>query len=388
MKQFSLLLSKLAIVVLILSAISCDKKTKGGFSVEVSYKNAVAGKRLVLEEIPYGGDMRPVFLDSVVMTASEGKASLKGSGKEEGIYQLVVENGPPVLLINDVDKIMLTVDIAKTDDYYTVSGSEASKQLQEFIKQYSAKSFLINKSFAQIDSLKQINSSDSLLIMATNNKNKSIELLNEYMENFIDKSDHPALSLFALGLSSRSYSKENFEKTMSVVLKKFPEHKTLAQLKTTYDMQQAQRADNAPEQTNWKGKQLPEFALPSTEGTPVKLSSFKGKYVLIDFWASWCGPCRQENPNVVNAYNQFKNKNFTIVGVSLDKQKEPWLKAIKDDKLDWTQISDLKFWNSSAVEVFKFGAIPYNILVDPKGMVIAENLRGAELENTLKGVLK
>jgi thiol-disulfide isomerase/thioredoxin len=389
MNRFILLLCKLGIGALIIVSASCDNKTNGNFTVAVNYKNATVGKRLVLDEILLGGDTRPVFLDSVAMTAANGNALLNGSGKEESIYRLMVENGPIVLLINDVKKITLTIDVAKSDDYYTVTGSEGSKQLQEFINQYSAKSFTINKAFAQMDSLKQMNSSDSLLIVATNNKNNSIELLNEYMESFIDKSTHPAVSLFALSVAARSFAKEKFEKRYGMVLKQFPEHKALAQFKTNYDMQQVQIAESkAQQQSNWKGKQLPEFALPSAEGALVKLSSFKGKYVLIDFWASWCGPCRMENPNVVNAYNQFKNKNFTIVGVSLDKQKEPWLKAIKDDKLDWTHISDLKYWQSSAVEVFKFGGIPYNVLVDPKGVVIAENLRGEELENTLKGVLK
>jgi peroxiredoxin len=389
MKQFFFLTTKLSIIFIMLLAISCDKKEKGGFSVTVNYKNAIPGKRLVLEEIVYGGDMRPVFLDSAAMKEANGNVVLKGVGKEEGLYQLVVEEGPSVLLVNDMEKIVLTLDPSKTEDFYTVSGSEASRQLQSFIRQYSDKSLLINRSFAQIDSLKQLSSSDSLLIAATSNKNNHIEMLNEYMERFINKSTHPAVSLFALGLSSRSFPKERFEKTLGLVLQQFPDHKTLAQLKTTYDMQQTQMAANqARRPENWTGKQLPAFSLPSVQGALVALSSFKGKYVLIDFWASWCGPCRQENPNVVNAYNQFKNKNFTIVGVSLDKQKEPWVKAIQDDKLDWMHISDLKFWQSKAVEVFKIEGIPYNLLVDPKGKIIAENLRGPELENTLKKMLK
>jgi peroxiredoxin len=387
MNQFILVAGRLLVVGIVVTMASCDKKIKGGFSVTVNYKNAVTGKRLVLEEIPFGGDMRPVFLDSTAVKEPNGTIRLTGTGTEEGIYQVVVEDGPSVLLINDVEKITVAIDAAKRTDYYTVTGSEASKELQEFIKQYSDKSLLINQSFNRIDSLKQLGGSDSLLIAATGDKNRGIEMLNGYMENFIDKSTHPALSLFALGLSGRSFPKEKFEKTIAAVIKQFPEHKALAQLKTTYEMQQAQMAENARKQVNWTGKQLPDFALPSVDGTPVSLASFKGKYVLIDFWASWCGPCRQENPNVVNAYNRYKNRNFTIVGVSLDKQKDPWLKAIKDDKLEWTHISDLLFWNSKAVEVFQFEGIPFNLLVDPKGKIIAENLRGQELENTLKEVL-
>ena len=114
----------------------------------------------------------------------------------------------------------------------------------------------------------------------------------------------------------------------------------------------------------------------------------RGKYVLVDFWASWCGPCRGENPNVVKAYNQFKDKNFTVLGVSLDKDKAEWIKAIGEDKLTWYHISDLKYWNSAAVALYGFDGIPYNVLVDPQGKIIGTNLRGTDLEIKLGEIIK
>jgi peroxiredoxin len=132
----------------------------------------------------------------------------------------------------------------------------------------------------------------------------------------------------------------------------------------------------------------PDFTLPNREGKAVSLSSYKGKYVLVDFWASWCGPCRGENPYVVAAYQKYKSKNFTVLGVSLDENKDDWLEAIKKDKLEWDHISDLKGWSSLVVPMYGFDGIPYNVLLDPTGKIIATELREEALDLFLSKAIK
>ncbi|UII26034.1 AhpC/TSA family protein [Fulvivirga maritima] len=134
------------------------------------------------------------------------------------------------------------------------------------------------------------------------------------------------------------------------------------------------------------GKVAPDIALPNPDGEVVKLSSLRGNYVLVDFWAKWCGPCRRENPNVVRLYDKYHEEGFEVYGVSLDRRREDWLQAIEQDNLHWTQVSDLKYWNSEAAKLYNVKAIPFALLLDPDGVIIGKNLRGKELEDKLEEI--
>ena len=135
------------------------------------------------------------------------------------------------------------------------------------------------------------------------------------------------------------------------------------------------------------GKKAPDFTADDPQGKPVRLSENLKGYTLVDFWASWCGPCRRENPNIVAAYKEYHDKGFSIIGVSLDKKKENWIKGIQDDNLTWLHVSDLLFWNSAIAKLYGVRAIPGNYLVDSKGIIVAKNLHGEELQTTLKSLL-
>jgi peroxiredoxin len=377
---------------------ACKSAGKNGFQVSLSYTNAdklvqagsgfpgSAPTWVYLEEIVYGKDQAPLVVDSAKLAGAAGNIALKGKGTGEGIYELVFgDNVLALPLVNDVRNIRVQADLAKKYDFYTVSESDASRQLQELLNSVGRKNNEIQQTFTVLDSLKQVNANDSLLLAATAVKNASIEDLNNYLKKFIQSTPNGTLGFLALSWASRSFAPADFDASMKDLKARFPQNTFIADMEKNKSA--AQQSEDQASAASWVGKSVPELTLPDVHGKQVSISSFKGKYVLIDFWASWCGPCRMENPNVVAAYNEFKGKNFTILGVSLDKDADSWKKAIAQDHLTWTHISDLKYWGSQAVETFGFQGIPFNVLVDPSGKIIAQELRGRDLEDKLKEVL-
>ncbi len=359
-------------------AFSC-KRTEKNVTFKFNVQNNTEKQAVYLDLIELEGE--PLTMDTAI--AEKGKAVFEVTGGNvdpEALYRVRFEKTQAYfLVIADKGQITVEADLGNPDVFST--NSDGSNSFKSLLTGFNAR-------LQEIDSIRNAivakgeAMDSSRVVLETSFRNK-VTAAGSYLLSYADSTQTPVVAIYALGMSRNLVAPEQIKPAISSLAKRFPSSSKIKKLAGDFNKETAPQKE-----VDLVGMEAPSFELPGVDGKLISLASLKGKYVLVDFWASWCKPCRMENPNVVAAYQQFKGKNFTVLGVSLDKDKDDWLKAIKDDMLDWPHVSDLKQWESAVVPLYQIEGIPFNVLVDPNGKIIAKGLRGEALQAKLASVLK
>ncbi|PHX74069.1 MAG: hypothetical protein CK547_05195 [Chitinophagaceae bacterium] len=359
---------------------SCSTSVqKSQFTVTGELKNT-PDQKIYLEEL-YFSQKDPAVLDTAEI--KNGKFSLTALAPEEGLYRLRLEKSEAAFIfINDQPAIPFSSDLNSLSLENAKFNSPANYLLRSFMVDIEKQRKELEDKASILQQYKNPLPSDSTYQMMQLDILDKQAKFQQNVLRYIDTTSNAVMALFSLGYT-RDIEPEKIETAVGGLTKRFPTNQAIATIVAQYKQLIAQNK-SLPK----IGGIAPDITMADTSGKAFSLSMLRGKYVLVDFWASWCGPCREENPNVVNAYQEFKNKNFTVLGVSLDKQKAEWTKAVEEDHLTWYHISDLKYWSSAAVAPYGIEGIPYNVLLDPQGKIIAMNLRGNDLQIKLSELIK
>ncbi len=362
---------------LALFAISCSNKSE--FSIKGSFTNIGDAKKVYLLELDTSGQMTPI--DSTFL--NEDKAfTLKSKSADPEFYQVAVGQRAFFVIAENGDEIELKADLTNPTGSYEIKGSDEADKITEYNKitaVYSQKNGELAEQYSKMITANQDNKDQ--IIAEYNVKAGAVAkpFLEQSME-FIEKNKKSMTAFFAanimMGMQHDDYEGKliAYSKDASETFPKNNAIKSFAK-----QMEGAKRVAI--------GSLAPTISALSPDGKIIKLADFKGKYVLVDFWASWCAPCRQENPNLVATYHRFKDRNFTVLGFSLDDNEDAWKKAIITDKLDWAQVSELRQWDSPTALSYNVSAIPASFVIDPTGKIVAKNLRGDALNQFLEKTL-
>ncbi len=373
----------LLLFLIVVSGLSACSSKSNRFNI-IGNISGMPQQTVVLEQLNANDII--TIVDSEHSTA-DGHFELSGIAPEQGLYRIHFHPNKFVLLSIDKGNIKVTGDWNSLESY-TLAGSPASDDLRRFVGAIRKHLSDFNTMSYVLDTLRA-RGNDSILTAAKSDFQDMRLHFTQFVEHYADTTAFEPNAIFAARMLNPATEINYLDAFSQSLRRRFPGTKMSRDFGEYYfAVSNRQKHPAKPTASVEDGSPAPEVNLPTPDGKMVALSSFKGKYVLLDFWASWCGPCRGENPNVVAAYEKFKDKNFTVFSVSLDNNKDAWEKAIKDDGLSWTQVSDLKGWSSAAAHLYGVQSIPSNFLIDPKGKIIARNLRGDRLEDALQDALK
>jgi peroxiredoxin len=393
MKHMLLILSSAALLISCSGRSGNTDASVNGSPVKGKLSNST-GEMIFLQDVNTG---KGINLDSCKLSES-GEFEFHTKIPAKGFYNLTLNPGNfATLILDPSEKVRITGDAKNLGYTYKAEGStdtklyidfntyamENRKKLSEIKQKQDSIQGIFQFFVNQNKNQKQADSLSKVLEPGFNQLTEQSMVLmkdaDSYAASFIDKNPSSFSNLAALQLfSNKEASFPYFEKVSIAMKQKYPDQKNL---KPFYDYVDKMKKLNI-------GSLAPEIKLNSPEGKEIALSSLRGKIVLVDFWASWCGPCRKENPNVRKIYADYHSKGFEVFSVSLDKDKSAWTKAIADDKLTWTHVSDLGYWQSSVVPLYDIKGIPMTVLLDKEGKIVAKNLRGEQLAAKVAELLK
>ncbi|MGO1243267.1 TlpA disulfide reductase family protein [Sphingobacterium sp. JB170] len=315
----------------------------------------------------YEGDRK---LDSVYL-ADANKFMFEREATQPRLLSIVIGNNKYPVILTPGEPLRFVADLQQPEDY-SVEGSPLTLALKEFAPYKRRKDFVqdsLQGAFAKATVDKTAEEIESLRFDYLSEFKEKLSMYTQQVVEFAGKQDNLA-GFYAISTLDPEIAEQEIITYAHQIDDKFLDNRYVTQFK-----QEAQKLERLA-----VGQPAPQITSFTPDNKQVKLSDFHGKYTLVDFWASWCVPCRQENPNIVKQYHAFKDQGFTVLGVSLDNNPGSWMRAITDDKLEWTQVSDLQAWSSELIIDYKIKAIPTSYLLDPDGKILAKNLRGKELE--------
>jgi thiol-disulfide isomerase/thioredoxin len=364
-----------ACVALLCACGGSDSSKSSNFRLDGTLTNVVGGEMLYLEELSPTGK---IAVDSTTVD-EKGNFAFTHASPSAGFYRVKVsESNFAMLVLDSTQKVSMKADYKDLGNTYSVEGSPDTKvffQYNDLGKSVQVSSDSLQRAFQAAMGTIRMDS------MKVDSLNKIFEpaymaMMDGHQAKVASVVSNNSGSLASLaGIQQLDPDKylSLYQKVYGDLNGKYPGNKYLAKLKEDIDRYAKVAGGNT----------APDFTFNTPEGKPLALASFKGKITLVDFWASWCGPCRKENPNVLRMYKKYHDKGFEILGVSLDDDKEKWVAAIKKDGLPWNHVSDLKGWSSDACALYGIEAIPFTVLLDKEGKIIAKSLRGPALESKL-----